>query len=203
MAAQAFQIWLGGAVLAGLTEKICNRVECLQGVKQGFSGVGPLGFQVEQGAALACQLGPHHIKRPLAAKVVVQDAGRLCQAHGSVVVLWPQNNGDPALLARAEDHGRDAGFGQFHQHAGVEPGLRAVDDAAVYQLDRHGATALAVFVNRQGFTFGFNFQVGAVKQQQCHGVFLVELPTECGVATVSFAWAALSGLASLPPWGCR
>ena len=79
-------------------------------------------------------------------------------------MLRAENDGDSAGLARAHQYGGNAGLGQFGKDAGVEPGLRAMDDAAVDQLDGHGAPALAGFVQSQGFAFGFDFELGAVKQ---------------------------------------
>lgn len=46
----------------------------------------------------------------------------------------------------AEQHGGDTGHGQLEQHTAVEPGAGTVDDAALQQLERHAAAALARLV---------------------------------------------------------
>jgi hypothetical protein len=66
-------------------------------------------------------------------------------------------------VARAHQQGGGTGIGQFDEHAAVQPGLAAVDDAAVYELERHSATALAGFIQSQGFALGFDFELCTVQ----------------------------------------
>ena len=138
-------------------------VERLQRVKQRFTGVWPGSLQREQGAALTADFAAHQGQCPLAAGAVVHDALGLGQAHGGIVVLAAQHQGDPARAAWAHQGGGHASFSQLHEHAGVEPGLRAVDNAAVKQLDGYGAAAGASLIKGQGFALGFDLELGAVK----------------------------------------
>ena len=123
-----------------------SRVNSLERVKKGFSGIRSLCLQGAQRAVLAAQLGAHHAQCPLATPGVVHHTGGLGQAHGGVVVLWAKDDGNATGLARTHEHGGGTCLGQFHEHASVKPGLCAMDDATVNQLDGYGAPALACFV---------------------------------------------------------
>ena len=149
VAAQALQAGAGLISCDARSSVIqCDANGCqgLQCIKQGLAGIGPLVLQGLQRAVLACQFGLHHGHRPGAAPGVVHHAHGLRQANGSIIVLGAQHDGGAPGAARAHQHGGDACIGQFDQHPTVQPGLAAVDDAAVNQLDGHGAPALAGFI---------------------------------------------------------
>ena len=160
--AQAGQVWEHAragkaAQVANAGGDACNRV------KQGFPHVRAQNQQVLQGFALAGQLGKHQGIGPLAAPGIVQYALRLAQAHGSVVMVRAEHNGNAARLPGAHQHGGAACLSQLGQYTAVKLGVCAMNHAAVYQLDGYGASALARLVQRQRFAFGAYLKLGAVK----------------------------------------
>lgn len=138
------------------------------GTGQRQSRVGAVLAPAGQHPSLPMELGLHDLLGPGGAPARVHHLPSLSQAYSRVVVRGAKHEGHAAASARAQQHGAGACLCQLQQHAAVQPGLQAVDDAAVDELQRHRAATGTVFVERERVAVGADFQVGAIQQQGGH-----------------------------------